>query len=255
MARGELRPEIYLTGIQVAEIAYTPKPDAALTDRREWPIYSLSEIAYFLDIPKATLHAWSRPYKRRGREYPALIPPARAEGSLYSFFNLAEAHILSTTIRVFGVKIDAVRRAAEEVRRKYSGPDDHPLLSENFLTDGKHIFIQYLEKHSKHTENLSLGGQMGMTPILDAYLERIERDEAWKPKKIYPARQKGKLIAIMPSVSSGRPVIDGTGIPVASIWNRHNAGDSIEYLADDYEIPELQIEGAIGYIEQLRKAA
>jgi uncharacterized protein (DUF433 family) len=70
-----------------------------------------------------------------------------------------------------------------------------------------------------------------------------------------PIPTKGKLIAMMPSVSSGRPFVDGTGIPVASIWNRHKAGDTVEYLADDYEIPEFQIEGVIGYIEQLRKAA
>jgi uncharacterized protein (DUF433 family) len=38
---------------------------------------------------------------------------------------------------------------------------------------------------------------------------------------------------------------------VASVWNRRRAGDSIEMIADDYEIPESEIEGAIGYIEQL----
>jgi uncharacterized protein (DUF433 family) len=46
-------------------------------------------------------------------------------------------------------------------------------------------------------------------------------------------------------------VIDSIGIPVAAVWNRHHAGDSVEAIADDYEIPESQIEGAIEYIGQL----
>ena len=238
----------------MAKIAFTPKPEA-LDEVRDWPIYSLSEIAYFLDIPKATLHGWSRSYTRHGREYAPLIQPARVESSFYSFFNLAEAHILSHTLRFHGLKIGAVRRAAEEMRKRESVIVSHPLLSREFLTDGKYLFIQYLENRTKQTENVSLGGQLGLTAILDSYLERVEWDEAWRPKKIYPAGQQGKIIAIMPTVSSGRPVIDGTGIPVASIWNRHRAGDSVECLADDYEIPEIQIEGAIRYIEHLTKAA
>jgi uncharacterized protein (DUF433 family) len=63
--------------------------------------------------------------------------------------------------------------------------------------------------------------------------------------------QKGKVVSILPTVSSGRPIIDGTGIPVASIWNRYKAGDGIEQIADDYEIPESQIVGALDYFEQL----
>jgi uncharacterized protein (DUF433 family) len=85
-------------------------------------------------------------------------------------------------------------------------------------------------------------------------LERIERDDLFNPTKLYPAHQAGKVVSMIPTVSSGRPIIDSFGIPVFSVWNRFKAGDNIEYIADDYEIPESQVDGAIDYIEQLSAA-
>ena len=108
--------------------------------------------------------------------------------------------------------------------------------------------MKTVEGKKKHTINISRFGQLGLTEILDSYLERIERDSGFNPTKLFPIRQPGKVVSIMPTVSSGRPVIDSTGIPVAAIWNRRCAGDSVEAIADDYEIPESEIEGAIAYI-------
>ena len=90
-----------------------------------------------------------------------------------------------------------------------------------------------------------------MREVLDQYLERIERDSGFNPTKVFPIRQPGKVVSIMPTVSSGRPVIDSQGIPVSSVWNRYRAGDSIETIADDYEMPESEVEGAIAYVQQI----
>ena len=116
----------------------------------------------------------------------------------------------------------------------------HPLLSSEFLTDGRHIWLKQLEKRI----DLSQYGQLGLAPILDSYLERIERDEAFRPKKLFPLKQIGKVVSIAPTVSSGRPIIEGTGIPVSAIWNRFKAGDPVSYLADDFDISADQVNGA-----------
>ena len=171
--------------------------------------------------------------------------------SLYSFYNLTEAHLLSMTTRIHRVKTVNVRRAMQHLRDEAPHALSHPLLSQEFLTDGRHIWLKYLEKRI----DLSQYGQLGIAPILDTYLERIERDEAFRPRKLFPVQPTGKIVSITPTVSSGRPIIEGTGIPVATIWNRFKAGDPVEYLADDYEISEDQVNGAIGYIEHLSAAA
>lgn len=246
------QPKPYLTDIALARIAYTPRPaDLASVDRREWPIYSLAELSFFLDIPKQTLHSWTRARTdSKGRVNEPLIVPADSHEALYSFYNLIEAHILSVTTKVHRVRVASIRSALRELKAQEMVSGTHPLLSREFHTYGRELFVKLLEK----TVNLSRGGQLAMKPILDSYLERVERDEAFKPKKLYPSKQPSRVIAMIPAVSSGRPVVDGTGIPVASIWNRYKAGDSIEFIADDYDIAETQVEGAINYIEQLQAA-
>lgn len=247
-----MRPNTYLAGIDVARIPYTVLPDRTqLSDVREFPLYSLAEIAYFFKIPKGTLHAWTRPSKMRGKTIPPLIELADKEHALFSFYNLAEAHILSMTTRFHGVKITAVRRAMEHLREKSVHDLAHPLLSEKFLTDGRHIWVKELERRI----DLSQSGQLGIAPILDTYLERIIRDDSNRPLKVFPIRQNGKIVSITPTVSSGRPIVEGTGIPVATLYNRFRAGDSTDDIAEDYEISEDQVKGAIDYIEQLAAAA
>jgi uncharacterized protein (DUF433 family) len=52
------------------------------------------------------------------------------------------------------------------------------------------------------------------------------------------------------TVSSGRPIVDSRGIPVASLWNRYKAGDSPEFLAEEYDLNLGEVEGALDYCEQ-----
>lgn len=237
---------------RIARIAYTPKPmKLEAVDRRDYPVYSLAEVAFFLGIPKTTLHSWTRARKdKKGHLLESLIEPADRQQCLFSFFNLIEAHILSVTTKVHGVKVASIRRAIRELREAGMATGPHPLLSREFHTDGKDLFLKLIES----TVNLSRGGQLAIKPILDEYLERIERDDAFKPKKLYPARQFNKVISITPSVSSGRPIIDKTGIPVIAVWGRFQAGDSVEVIAEDYDIAETQVEGAIKYVEDLSAA-
>jgi uncharacterized protein (DUF433 family) len=48
-----------------------------------------------------------------------------------------------------------------------------------------------------------------------------------------------------PAISFGRPVIEGTGIPVSSIYERCRAGDSVAELAQDFRLETSEIEDAI----------
>lgn len=224
-------------------------------DAGELPVYSTAEAAAFLDIPQATVHRWvfGRYAGPRRLWQSPLIQLPDGTNDLLSFNNLAELHLLSVTTKTHQVKLKAVRAAIEHLKR---GDDSqHPLLSRSFYTDGKDLFIKTIE----HTINVTMQGQFALKPILDLYLERIVRDEKFMPKKIYPiTRGQGKdakVVSILPTVSSGRPIIDGYGIPVSSIWKRFSGGDPPEFLATDYDIPLDKIKGAISYVEYYAAAA
>jgi uncharacterized protein (DUF433 family) len=52
-------------------------------------------------------------------------------------------------------------------------------------------------------------------------------------------------------VSSGRPIIEGTGVPVWTVFNRFNLGEALESIAEDFEIPNEKVRRAIEYVKYI----
>ncbi len=227
-------------------------------DRREIGTYGLKEAARFLGMPPATLTSWVN-----GRTYPTSSGPrffkpliALPSPGLLSFYNLVEAHILLATRKKHQVEMPAIRSAIDYVKKFY--PSRHPLLTETFLTDGKDLFVRKIQTKAdrEQTINVSRGGQLGFGPILDFYLRRIERDSKGWPIRLFPVRMNWpgdvnndppRVVVIDPTISSGRPVVNGTGIMAEIIVGRFNTGEGMESIADDYGLDVGQIEEVIRY--------
>ncbi len=231
---------------------------ASYADKWDVPIYTYSEAAYYLGVHKGKLRTWVI-----GRTVPTrtgktqwidpLIPAADAAAGLMSFYNLAEAHILAASRYKHHVPLRSIRNAIFYLQKAYPSP--HPLLSREFHTDGLDLFIKGITE----VENLSRQGQLGLKPVLDLFLHRIEFDEKFRPKKVWPLvkgqSESEKIVSMVFGVSAGRPTVDGTGVPVMMLWQRSQAGEDIEEIADDYEIDVSKVKKAIEYIEHIKAAA
>jgi uncharacterized protein (DUF433 family) len=223
---------------------------------REQPLYTIPEAADYLGLQSPTLHTWfyGRHYPtKEGRKFwPRVITPADSELQLLSFYNLAEAHILAATRYRHNVPFPAVRSAIANVTDRYPQALAHPLLSHDFYTDGVSLFIKTIED----TEDISRE-QLSLKIVMDMFLERIVRDKDDNPFKVFPIVPgvEQKIISMTYKVSSSRPVIDGTGVQVAVIEGRHRAGDSLEAIAEDFDIPVEKIQTAVDYAEWKAKAA
>jgi uncharacterized protein (DUF433 family) len=91
-----------------------------------------------------------------------------------------------------------------------------------------------------------------MRHVFNEHLARVEWDE-WKfPVRLYPFLSSDvpgatRLIRIDAQVAFGRPVLADRSISTATIVGRIDAGESLDDLADDYEVPVAQIEEAVLY--------
>jgi len=56
-----------------------------------------------------------------------------------------------------------------------------------------------------------------------------------------------RIVAVDPTVAFGKPVISGTGIPTAAVYQLFNAGDGIREIAEEYDRDPSEIEAAIRY--------
>jgi uncharacterized protein (DUF433 family) len=222
-------------------------------DPRLIPAYSVSEAAHYLRMPKETLRSWlaGRVYAAGGRSKRsrALIKLDDSVGQYLSFINFVEAHVLAAIRRRHGVKLPKVRKALDYVQHQLG--IERPLINETFQTDGLDLFV---DRYGELI-NASRKGQHAMKEIIGIYLKRIERDAKGLPIKLYPFTRDTqteaipacapRVVVMNSEVSFGRPVIAGTGIPVASIYERYKAGDSIAELAHGFRVEISEIEEAI----------
>ena len=204
----------------------------AMHDPRLQPAYALAEAAHYLRMPPATLRSWiyGRPYPVSGltKRSQVLIHLDDPKRKYLSFINLVEAHVLAAMRRRHGVKLPKVRLALNYVRKQFKM--DRPLIDQTFQTDGLDLFV---ERYGDMI-NVSREGQRAMKELIAAYLQRIDRDTGGFPIKLYPftrdtdadslPKEDPRVVVMNPSVSFGRPVIAGTGIPAAAIYERYRAG-------------------------------
>lgn len=222
----------------------------AFDDIRNQPAYGPAEAARYLRLPAATLRSWlvGRVYPKGDAQatFHPLIRPALSQPLQLSFFNLIEAHVLRALRTDHRVALTELRAAMDYAQKKLKLP--RLLLSPELRTHAGQVFLdRYVE-----LINLSASGQLAMRKLFEDHLQRVEWDE-WKfPVRLYPYVQAGQRsserpIAIDPRVAFGRPVIRGKGISTAAIADRIDAGESIEGLADDYDLSRDEIEQAVLY--------
>jgi uncharacterized protein (DUF433 family) len=100
--------------------------------------------------------------------------------------------------------------------------------------------------------NLSASGQLAMRKMFEDHLQRVEWDEWQFPVRLYPyidstQRATERPIVIDPHVAFGRPIVRRAGISTAAIADRIDAGESVQALADDYDLSRDEIEQAVLY--------
>jgi uncharacterized protein (DUF433 family) len=222
-------------------------------DVRDYPSYSIDEVAEYVGVPKRTLRHWISGYKYKTRNgirlAPPIIKPADPKKNLLSFFNLVEAQVLAAT-REQSVGLTRVRSAIEYLRE--TAHQDRPLLNCVFETAGQHLFVERIAgSRLKNPLNVSLHGQYGFKAILQKYLKRIERDSKGLPTRLYPMKAghdtQRKIITIHPYVSAGKPSLRKSGVMAEVIWRRKRAGETERALARDFKTTVDEIKAAITY--------
>jgi uncharacterized protein (DUF433 family) len=130
------------------------------------------------------------------------------------------------------------------------------LLDESFETDGVDLCV----REGSDVVNLSRKSQKEFREFVALYLQRIQRNEAGRVSRLYPFiiaewEDEPKTISISPTVSFGKPVLSGTGISTSVVAGRFSARDSLQELAEEYQVDIRILEDAIRWENSRGKAA
>ena len=224
-------------------------------DVYNFPSYYIPEAVLHLhtfQVPLTTIRSWvvGQP------NFKPLIKIAQLSPPRLSFINLVELYVLASIRRKFKIPMPNVRTGLEYVKDKLKSK--HPLAEYGFQTNGIDLFLE----HSGILLNISKGGQLSLE-FIKTYLNRIERNEAGLPRKLYPLTRLSefedentpKFITINPNICFGRPILENISTPVETISERFWAGESFESLMKEYDISQEELQEVVRFGAAYLKAA
>lgn len=226
------------------------QPDTAL-DSRALATYTTAQAARLLRIPAATLRSWifgrRYPTSEGERFFDRLIKPPSDPHDRLSFLNLIEAHVLRSLRTRHGVSMPDVRKALDYAQERY-GIDRLLIRRELKAAPGRLFFEEYAA-----LVELPKGGQLVVREVFEAHLERVvheARDQL--PARFFPwfpieGQEGKKAVVIDARVAFGSPTTARHSIRTSVIADRFEAGETVEDLAQDYELEHAEIEDAIRF--------
>jgi uncharacterized protein (DUF433 family) len=248
-------------------VSTSPPPAAAEQNLVEVPLYTPLDVARYLRAPVwAVLAMWRGRFPpdpdwffhRFGRRFPPFGPPDDITefpefADRLSFRRLADLYVRYFAVQSVaelergepgnGKKHPALHEAAW---RFLNGHDSGPVIfGETPPDEGVARLIGSCAPHLVEVERHWLEKRLRLC------LSRVDV-ESGSPLRLYPFSRvpvEGcpKTIVLDPRIRFGRPTITGRGVPTDVVFERHQAGDSIAELAEDYGLPAEEVEEAVRY--------
>lgn len=224
----------------------TDRGQIILLERR---LYSFADVDDLARLPPGTARRWLEGYDRGGKSYRPLLRERASGNELATWGEFVEADLVGRYRRK-DVSVLQLRPVIERLRDELQTP--YPLALERPLVLN-HQLIRAAQTEFHVPRQLELviedlkTRQLRLAPIVEDFIESVdyEEDVAVRLRPI----GKESPVQIDPLRAFGRPTV--RSVRTERIAEAFMAGDSIEGLAEIYELPLEHIEAAIRF-ETLR---
>jgi uncharacterized protein (DUF433 family) len=220
-------------------------------DLRDFPTYTIPEVATFLGVSRFTLWDWFS-----GSD-PILKPSGSFSGMpLLSFRDTVEAYAIYMLRVHHKLSMQSIRRNIANLPQFTRAK--RPLVSENLKVLEKRLLLERARRGRFGRHHIDLdGGQLVINEVADIFGNRVITNPSGRITTIYPWRfwqkdRESKPVEIDAEIMSGRLVLTGTRIPVSVIAGRSRK-ESIADIASDYGLPSESVKKALMHVD--KKAA
>lgn len=204
--------------------------------------YTVPDAARLLGLPAARLRGWIRGVgvAAGGRRMPAGDLTSCGEGAdrHLNFYTLIELFSLAE-LRELGVSMRTLRASREELAERYG--TRYPFALRGLLTDGRRLLK---ELGDQTLLELGTGGQSAFQSVVEPFCRRLDFDVSSQLASRYFPLGRDSSIVVSPRYAFGRPVIAGTNLATETIAALVQGGESIDDVADAYQLPRERIEEA-----------
>lgn len=208
-------------------------------------MFSEAGAARLLRVPQNTLNYWLEGGQYRGRQYkPVIRAQPRGNRAPVTWAEFVEAGLLREYRRQ-RVPMAELRAFIDLIRKEFDVP--YPLADQRPYVSGKELLSRAQDATGLDADLClvaTVRGQYVLTPAADAFYKRVTWDDdsavAWRPHD-----DPQSPVLMRPGMRSGRPAI--RGISTEALWEHERAGETVEDIADDYDLAEDDVRWALAY--------
>lgn len=223
-----------------------PMAAPSILDRE---LYDEQLAAQVLQVPQSTLHWWLEGGERNGRTYEPVLRPQATGTKGVTWGEFVEARYLREYRRTLGVQLSSLRRFIGHLREDLGVA--YPLAhARPWVGPDRRLFVAAQEAAGLPVELWVCvepqSGVMLLTHPAESFLERVEFDdeEGGVVVRLHPVGRESPVV-IDPEVRFGSPSVHG--IPTETVAELVRAGDSVEGVAVDFDLPLGAVIAALGY--------
>jgi len=201
-------------------------------------IYSVSEVARYVGVPRSTLLGWINP-RPDGLPHVTSLPRCGEELPI-PFVGFIEAFVLQAA-RFIGLPGPAIRRGAEAAIETLDRA--YPLASSALVHPE---VVELFVRAATGTEDAVAGPRPELTAALDAHLRAIDYAEDGYAARVRLHRYAPAHVVVDPTVAFGLPFVVGAGPRVKDVNDRLRAGDPPDSIAHDLGLSGIEGAAMIG---------
>lgn len=208
--------------------------------------YSVSEAAELTKVKPATITNWFRSGPD-GRPALLFAERARAAGEpvRLSFLELVELAVAGE-FRRREITLRQIRNARDFLLAHFDG--GHPFAVEDVRTISGRVIHAGGSRAMTAAAAIDAGDDLiqALFEGFEAYArERFDYERGWAIR-FFPAGRDEEL-NVDPRYRGGQLTVSGRGITARTIAGRFKGGESVEYLAEDYDISPAAVESSIRF--------
>ena len=215
--------------------ATTPPPDTSLSLWRR-------RHDTFIEATANHLAQWIR--RGMGWEEPVRVS---SRDRVITFADLVRLRMIAL-FRSRGIAYKSILAAEDYVRRLCGIPQ--PFIAEEMWTARSDVFVRFASELIAASQY----GQLAFEELMSEFLAPTNHGllfaSGGKPVQWQPS----PAVLIHPEIQFGAPCIEGTRVETRSLWSLNQAGDSIETLAEAFQLRKEQVTDAIEWENWLSEA-
>jgi len=221
----------------------------AVVDLLERPVYGMGQVDYLLGLAPGTARRWIDGYTRRGRDYAPLVRVEPSGEELVTWGEFVETRLLAE-YRDAGALTQRMRPAIEKLREMFG--TRYPLAHARPFVAGRELVLEMQESVGL-ARDLQLvvirNDQIILTDPAVSFYQSVEyQDDVARRIRPVSAIQD---VVVDPLRQFGEPVVRSVRTEI--IAEQVRAGESMEAIADIYELDRKLVEAAVRY-ELIRRS-